>query len=183
MARVLIIGGTGRLGSAVGDRLHKRGDQVYLLGRKFDVLPEGINYAIFCQRYRGEESIRGEFEASAVLTNAVLKQLGFADEGDCGVVMVSSVYGVSPGPGVLGNEDARIGYHLGKAAEIMLAQYKAATLGVRVNCVSPWGFTGTDPVLKMEEVVNVIEFLCSDKATGINGQNIVLDKNKRLGWA
>lgn len=174
MTRSLIIGGTGRLGQAVGARLRERGDEVFSVGRSFDSLPDRLNYVAFCQRYRGMPDVRGEFEASALLTHEVLDRLGFADE-DCSVVIVSSVHGTAPGAG------QEIGYHLGKAAAIMLAQYHAVSfgLGVRVNAVSPFSFTGKDPLLRMDEVVNVIEFLASPQSSGISGQNIVVDKGSR----
>lgn len=177
--RTLIVGGTGRLGIALTEQFKARGDEVFPIGRKFDSLPEALNYVVFCQRYRGEESISGEFDASVAFTNGIMQQLGFADEGDCSVVMVASVFGVAPGPG------NNVGYHVGKAAEIALAKYHAATLGLaaRVNSISPWGFTSNDPPIQMQEVVNVIEFLCSPKSSGINGQNIIVDKGRRGAWA
>ena len=176
MARTLIIGGTGRLGRAVTQCLHQRGDEVFSYGRDFSSLPDRINYVIFCQRYRGDETdICGEFDASVVLTAKVLHKLRFSDSGDCAAVIVSSVYAISPGPG------PNIGYQLGKAAALALMRYEAATLGVRCNAVSPWAFTGKHPALTMEEVVNVIEFLASPKSSGINQQNIVIDKGKRAG--
>jgi NAD(P)-dependent dehydrogenase (short-subunit alcohol dehydrogenase family) len=170
MVRTLIIGGTGRLGSAVAERLQARGDRVFTLGRHFNALPESINYAIFCQRYRGPDSLRGEFDASAVLTAGVLKELGFADIGDCAVVIVSSVHAVKPGQG------STLGYQMGKAAALAACRYFAGALGVRVNAVSPTGFTGEKPTLAMGEVLDVVEFLASAKSAGINGHNIVIDK-------
>lgn len=173
--RTLILGGTGRLGKAVGDRLKSRGDEVYLLGRKFESIPEGINYAIFCQRYRGAESFDGEFTASCWLTHGVLQKLGFSDIGDCAVVIVSSVFGVSPGK-------ESLSYNVGKAASLSLMQYQAATSGIRTNAVSPWAFTKEDPPVKMSDVVDVIEFLASPRSGGINGQNIVVDRGLGAKW-
>jgi NAD(P)-dependent dehydrogenase (short-subunit alcohol dehydrogenase family) len=173
MARTLIIGGTGRLGLAIGERLTKRGDEVFSFGRAFTSLPEAVNYAIFCQRHRGPDSLRAEFDAAAVLTAGVLKELGFADTEDCAVVIVSSVHAVTPGP------DSNLGYQLGKAAALAACRYFSSTLGVRVNAVSPWGFSGENAPLSIGEVVDVVEFLASEKSRSINGQNIVADKGKR----
>jgi NAD(P)-dependent dehydrogenase (short-subunit alcohol dehydrogenase family) len=171
MDRTLIVGGTGRLGTAVGERLRARGDEVFRVGREFTVLPEALNYVVFCQRYRGPQSLSGEFVVSVALTARVLDEIGFAEVGDCAVVIVSSVYGVEPG-------EADVFYQVAKAAEIHLAKIHAKRLAARVNCVSPWGFTGDKPPLEMREVVDVIEFLCSPKSSGLNGQNIVVDKGR-----
>ncbi len=69
MTRSLVVGGTGRLGSAVTERLRARGDTVFAMGRLIPSLPEGVNYAVFCQRYRGPVDPCGEWRTSVLLTS------------------------------------------------------------------------------------------------------------------
>jgi 3-oxoacyl-[acyl-carrier protein] reductase len=111
------------------------------------------------------------------------------------VVIVASISGSRPGP--------RAQYGVAKAGEIQLASSLARELAprrIRINTVSPgsifweggswhqrsqtmpevfssfvarefpWGRLGT-----LDEVANVIAFVCSPRASWINGTNVVVD--------
>lgn len=170
--RSAIFGGTGRLGTALAGRLKARGDESFPVGRESQI-PKSVNYAVFCQRYRGDYSVEGEFEASVAYTNRMIQTLNWA-EGDKAIVIVASLFGSMVG------KDQGVGYHVGKAAAIQLAKFHAAKGSIRVNVVSPYAFTGPNPKVEMGEVVDVIEFLCSPRSKGVNGQNIIVDRGESI---
>jgi 3-oxoacyl-[acyl-carrier protein] reductase len=115
------------------------------------------------------------------------------------VVIVSSITGMRPAP--------RTAYAAAKAAEIQLAATAAAELapyGVRVNAVSPgsimfpggaWDtFRHDNPedfetflktqfpfgrLGRVAEVADVVTFLLSDRASWVNGANVVVDGAQR----
>ncbi len=160
-----------------------------------------LNSLIFLQRYRGkEDKWRGELETSLTATIEIIESLAdkFAN-GDNSIVLISSNasnYIISDQP---------LGYHVAKSALVQMARFYAASLGprgIRVNAVSP------NTILKEEsssfylqneklqalykkiiplgrmctssDVANVISFLCSEKASFITGQNIVVDGGASL---
>lgn len=151
--RSLVLGGTGRLGRAVAQRLQERGDEVFALGRSFDGLPEGINYAIFCQRDRSS-SPWGEFEASVLLTDMVLQKLGWADDGPTGIVIVSSIAGAQA------DLVHPVAYQCAKAAAIHLGKHWALK-GHRVNVLTPGAFTGKVTVTTIDALADEIVGFCA----------------------
>ncbi len=142
------------MGSAVAEALRKRGDTVFATSRYITTLPEGINYAVFAQRYRGPADPCGEWLTSVMLTDRIMNELGWADEGDTAAVIVSSIVGVEA--------DARhpVAYQCAKAAQVHLAHHLSRKLGIRVNVVAPGAFTGPDKVVDIADVVETIELLC-----------------------
>jgi len=163
-----------------------------------------IDYMVFCQRFRGEgDAWAGELDVSLTATrNLVEASTGlFSSEGDRAVVMVSSVFGHYVGEGQPAS------YHVGKAGLDHLARFYAVSLGrkgIRVNIVTPFTFLkeesrdfylGNEPLHALyrkitplgrmattEDSANAISFLCSNKASFINGQNIVVDGGLSLMW-
>lgn len=168
------MGGTGRLGEVVCRKLRERGDTVFAVGKESDILPEGVNYIVFCQRYRGEPSWSKEYFANAVMVDSVLARGPFGD-GDCAAVAVSSVLALRVG-------DQGPSYHASKAALEAVARCHAARGPVRVNMVAAGPFTGASPVVTVDEVANAVVWLASAASRGINGARIVVDNGAGLEW-
>ena len=153
-----------------------------------------LNNLIFLQRYRGDgDSWNNEIKVSLTATKIIIETLKdcFSEGGS--IVMVSSV-----ADHFIGDEQA-IEYHVAKAGLNNMARYYAVTLGpqnIRCNSVSPCLFikdrtrdyheseqraqlykkiVPLGRAANATEICNVIEFLCSDKATYVTGQNIIVD--------
>jgi len=112
------------------------------------------------------------------------------------IINIGSIYGVvSPDPRVYGKSGRNSSevYGASKAGVIQITKYLAVHVkckDIRINCISPGGifnFQSDDFVKnyvqktpmgrmgKEKDIVGVIEFLSSDKASYITGQNIVID--------
>ena len=116
------------------------------------------------------------------------------DEGS--IVNFSSTYGcVSPQPKMYDGDEKHIGYGVSKSGVIQLTKHLAVHLApkIRVNCVTPGGvrFTQSDEfiskyservpigrMMEVNEIVGILDFLCSDKSTYVTGENIKVDG----GW-
>jgi NAD(P)-dependent dehydrogenase (short-subunit alcohol dehydrogenase family) len=133
-----------------------------------------------------EVNLRGVF----VLTQLVIRR--WMSEHGGAIVNVASVGGIRPGYG-LGT------YNITKAGVIMLTRQLAHELrgrGIRVNAVAPgliktrfaealWGNEDilrrvvennpTGRIGEPPEVASVVAFLCSDAASYVNGQVVVID--------
>lgn len=156
--KTCVIGLTGRLGGVLGKTLQERGDEL-IEDQK------SINYLIFAHRYRGRPSFELEMETN-LNTLRIIENVrwGF---GDCSCVIVSSVCASDP------VTDQPLSYNVSKAAQLQFARYYAKTIkAARFNTVSPAGFTGNNPPVLIQQVADVIAFLCSPKSSGINGQDI-----------
>jgi len=161
-----------------------------------------LTSAAFFQRYRGEgDSWINHWNTSVVAINQAIVAMVpyFSNLGDKGVVIVSSNAALY----VASEQDAA--YHASRSAQLGLMRYLAVKLGgmgIRVNCVS----LGTvlkeenlsffnhesprrlrceavSPLKRMghaSEVASVVEFLCSDMASWITGQNILCDGGASL---
>ncbi len=150
-------GSTGRLGSVVNEMLIARGDNLHH--------SEPINYLIFAHRYRGEPDFSLEMDCNVNFVAELVKTTKWA-EGDKAIVIVSSVNAETP------TLDQSIAYNVSKAALNNLARYFALSGPVRCNTVSPDTFTGDNPKVTPQQVAEVIGFLCSPQASGINGQDL-----------
>ena len=156
-----------------------------------------INNLVFFQRYRGDEDAwTGELETSLTSTKNVIESLAedFATTGRKSIVMVGSVasrFVVDEQP---------VSYHVAKAGLAQMVRYYAVSLGpkaITVNSVMPCTvlkdeskrfYLENEPLLSLyktitplgrmgtaEDVADAIAFLCSDQASFITGQNIVVD--------
>jgi len=154
-----------------------------------------VDNLLFLQRYRGrDDKWKGEIDVSLTATKNIIEQLSKNFSKNASIVIVSS----------LANnfivKEQPIGYHVAKAGMKTIAKYFAISLGkqnTRVNCVSPGvvvkeesreyykqnkiistmyeKLTPLGRMCKAKEVADVIEFLCSSKASFITGQEIIVD--------
>jgi NAD(P)-dependent dehydrogenase (short-subunit alcohol dehydrogenase family) len=163
-----------------------------------------LNYLIFCQRYRGVESDWvGEMQVSLTATKMLIDGFSnfFVNEGDRAIGVVSSVYAESIG----GSQP--LSYHVAKAGLNQMVRYYAWVLGrkgIRINSIMPLTYLKNEsrnfyvsneklmrfykelvPIGRIgdaQDSVNLLEFLCSDKAAFINGQNIYIDGGLSVIW-
>lgn len=156
-----------------------------------------VNHLILLQRFKGQDDPwAGEIATGLTSTKNIIERFAgnFCEDGDKSIVLVSSIASrfVSGGQ--------TVGYHMAKAALCQMARYYAVELGnrgIRVNAVSPCTFLKeenesyymhkedlynlfkkTIPLGRMgtaRESANVIEFLCSSKASFVTGQEIFVD--------
>lgn len=156
-----------------------------------------LNSLIFCQRYRGKnDDWSGELDVSLTAAKIIIELLmdKFKGSESNSIVIISSI-----ASDFIVNEQP-LSYHVAKAALNQFIRYYAVALGgrgIRVNGVSPGTIikaesqayylknkplrdlyrkiTPLGRMITAEEVANVIEFLCSSKASAVTGQNIILD--------
>lgn len=148
MASILIFGGTGRLGNAAATRLTAMGHHVAAFGRDGSEPIQGVNYAVFCQRYRGPDDACGEFKASILFTDEMVSRITFAEPS--GIVLVSSVVGTRP------DLVHSVSYQCAKAAVLHLRRYLELKYGVPITVLTPGAFTGKTIENSMESVVESI---------------------------
>lgn len=163
-----------------------------------------IRYLIFCQRYRGSgDPWQGEIQVSLTATRYLINGLTdyFCKTGDCAIGVVSSVYAEFIG----GSQPDS--YHVAKAGLNQLVRYNARILGrknIRINAIMPLTYLkpesrdyylSNDVLMSLyqdfvplgrighaEDSVNLLEFLCSEKASFINGQLIFVDGGVSVIW-
>lgn len=156
-----------------------------------------LNNIIFFQRYKGKaDDWKGEIGVSLTATKKIIEYLKdkFVDTNEKSVVIVSSV------ASNLIAEEQPLSYHIAKAGINQMVRYYAVKLGpkgIRVNCVSSGTvikyesklfyllniklhnlYKKITPLRRMatsRDIVNAVSFLCSQKASFITGQNIVVD--------
>ena len=155
-----------------------------------------ISSVVFFQRYRGKDAWAGDLDLMLTATKCLIESLAgeFLEKGPRSIVGVCSV-----ATRFVADEQA-VGYHVAKAGLLQMLRYYAVMLGpqgIRVNAVSPGAvlkdeakeFYAQNPALldlhrqviplgrmaASGEIANVIAFLCSDKASYITGQEIVVD--------
>jgi len=163
-----------------------------------------IRYLIFCQRYRGAgDPWKGEIQVSLTATRLLIN--GFADhfcqDGDRAIGVVSSVYAEFVG----GSQPES--YHVAKAGLNQLVKYNAWVMGrkgVRINAIMPLTYLkaesrdfylANDALMRLyqqfvpmgtigraEDSANLLEFICSEKASFINGQAIFVDGGVSVIW-
>lgn len=171
-----------------------------------DVLRVGgnIRYLIFCQRYRGSgDPWQGEIQVTLTATRLLIN--GFADhfcqDGDRAIGVVSSVYAEFVG----GSQPES--YHVAKAGLNQLVKYNAWVMGrkgIRINAIMPLTYLKAESrdfylanealmrlyqqfvpmgtIGRAEDSANVLEFLCSEKASFVNGQAIFVDGGVSVIW-
>ena len=163
-----------------------------------------VRYLIFCQRYRGlGDPWQGEIQVSLTATRLLIN--GFADhfceDGDRAIGVVSSVYAKFVG----GSQPES--YHVAKAGLNQLVKYNAWVMGrkgVRINAIMPLtylkaesedyyltnealmnlyrNFVPMGRIGSADDSANLLDFLCSKKASFINGQAIFVDGGVSVVW-
>ena len=152
-----------------------------------------VKNLIFCQRYRGED-LEGHFETALFSSHCFIEAIKKNLAKNCSVVFINSIasqFIVS---------EQNLGYHLSKAALENFVKYNAVEYGkkrVRFNSISPGTVIKPESenffkkskkysvvskkviplqrLCKVDDIINLTNFLCSDKSSYITGQNIVLD--------
>lgn len=152
-----------------------------------------VKSIIFCQRYRGDD-VYGHFEvglfSATRLINAIEKKLTQKSS----IIFINSIASK-----FIGSEQG-LGYHLSKAALENLVKYYSVKFGkknIRFNSISPGVIIKPESkeffkkskkykimakeiiplkrLCKTDDILNLCNFLCSDKSSYITGQNIFLD--------
>jgi NAD(P)-dependent dehydrogenase (short-subunit alcohol dehydrogenase family) len=163
-----------------------------------------IKYLIFCQRFKGKTNLwEGEIKVSLTATKMLIDKftMHFISEGDRAIGIVSSVYANFVG----GSQDDS--YHVAKAGLNQLVKYNAIALGkkgIRINSIMPLTYLKKEseqyylsdnelinlykdfvPLGRMGHVkdsVNLLDFLCSERASFITGQSIFVDGGVSVIW-
>lgn len=152
-----------------------------------------VKNLIFCQRYRGDD-LNGHFKIGLFSSKYFIDALGKSLMNNSSVVFINSIasqFIVS---------EQNLGYHLSKAALENFVKYYAVKFGdkqIRFNSISPGTVIKPESkkffnksrkykmvadkivplkrLCKTDDIINLANFLCSDKSSYITGQNIVLD--------
>jgi NAD(P)-dependent dehydrogenase (short-subunit alcohol dehydrogenase family) len=163
-----------------------------------------ISYLVLCQRFRGKgDPWEGELRVGLTASKHLIEGFAnhFTETGDHAVGVASSVYAQ-----YVGNSQP-IGYHVAKAGQNEMVRYYAATLGrrgIRVNAIMPFTYikeesrqfyeSKTDLMELFEKLVplrrmgttddsaNALSFLCSEQASFINGQSLLIDGGLSVAW-
>lgn len=163
-----------------------------------------IKYLIFCQRYRGSgDPWQGEIQVTLTATRLMINGFAehFCEGGDRAIGVVSSAYAKFVG----GTQPES--YHVAKAGLNQLVKYNAWVMGrkgIRINVIMPLtylkaesrdyylanealmnlyqNFVPMGAIGRAEDSVNLLEFLCSEKASFINGQAIFVDGGVSTIW-
>jgi NAD(P)-dependent dehydrogenase (short-subunit alcohol dehydrogenase family) len=171
-----------------------------------EVLRSGgpIRYLVFCQRYRGSgDPWQGEIQVSLTATRLLINGFAehFCESGDRAIGVVSSVYAAFVG----GSQPDS--YHVAKAGLNQLVKYNAWVMGrkgIRINAIMPLTylkeesrdhylenealmrlyqqFVPLGSIGRAEDSASLLEFLCSEKASFINGQSIFVDGGVSIIW-
>lgn len=163
-----------------------------------------IDGLAFFQRFRGPgDDWGGELQTSLTAAKTLIERAVplFKPDGLKSIVLTSSVNAAFISPKL------PVGYHIAKAGLCQLAKYYACKLGefgIRVNAVCPGTFVkpenaeyykshpdvaaklaGVSPLKRMgtaDEVVDVLEFLLSEKSSYLTGQALTVDGGTSLQW-
>jgi NAD(P)-dependent dehydrogenase (short-subunit alcohol dehydrogenase family) len=163
-----------------------------------------INYLVLSQRFRGQgDPWVGEIQVGLTASRDLVEGFTphFADHGDRAIGVISSVYAEFVG------SSQPVGYHVVKGGLNAMVRHYAATLGrkgIRVNAIMPLTYLKPEsrvfyekneqlmdvyrrlvPLGRLgtaEESANAIDFLCSERASFINGQFLFLDGGVSVVW-
>lgn len=163
-----------------------------------------VNYLVLSQRFRGQgDAWVGEIQVGLTASRLLVEGFTphFADQGDRAIGVVSSVYAEFVG------SSQPVGYHAVKGGLNAMVRYYATTLGrkgIRVNAIMPLTYLKPEsrafyeqneqlmdiyrrlvPLGRLgtaEESASAIDFLCSDRASFINGQFLFLDGGVSVVW-
>jgi NAD(P)-dependent dehydrogenase (short-subunit alcohol dehydrogenase family) len=163
-----------------------------------------INYLVLSQRFRGEgDPWAGEIQVGLTASRLLIEGFAphFADHGDRAIGVVSSVYAEFVG------SSQPVGYHAVKGGLNAMVRHYSVTLGrqgIRVNAIMPLTYLKpesrafyekNDKLMELyrrlvplgrlgtaEESANAIDFLCSERASFINGQSLFLDGGVSVVW-
>jgi len=142
------------------------------------------------------ESVKEYLWVNVVALFSVCREFAKNNEAK-GIVNISSVYGiVSPRPSLYEDTEKHIGYSVSKAAVNHLTKHLAIHLAprVRVNCVDLGGIEDDrigkfaekyrehvpmGRMMRRNELIGLIEYLCSEKSTYTTGSIITVDG----GWS
>jgi len=152
-----------------------------------------IKNIIFCQRFRGEE-IKNHFNVSLFSVASLIDQFEKKFLQNASVIVINS------NSSKYITDDQPLGYQASKAALINLVKFYAIKLGckkIRFNSIVPATMIKptsakfykksnkykiiTKKIIPLQrlgntkDIVNLIDFLCSDKSSYITGQSIYLD--------
>jgi len=164
-----------------------------------------VSYLVLSQRFRGQgDPWVGEIQVGLTASRDLIEGFAdhFAQDGDRAIGVVSSVYAEFVG------SSQPVGYHAVKGGLNAMVRHYAATLGrrgIRVNAIMPLtylkpesrAFYESNPKLMdlyrrlvplgrlgtAEESADAIDFLCSDRASFINGQCLFLDGGVSVVWS
>jgi 3-oxoacyl-[acyl-carrier protein] reductase len=163
-----------------------------------------ISYLVLSQRFRGEgDPWLGEIQVGLTASRDLVEGFAphFADQGDRAIGVISSVYAEFVG------SSQPVGYHAVKGGLNAMVRHYAATLGrtgIRVNAIMPLTYLKPESRAFYEkneklmdvyrrlvplgrlgtaaESANAVDFLCSDRASFINGQFLFLDGGVSVVW-
>jgi NAD(P)-dependent dehydrogenase (short-subunit alcohol dehydrogenase family) len=163
-----------------------------------------IRYLVLSQRFRGQgDPFAGEIQVGLTASRDLIADFAdlFADVGDRAIAAVGSVYAEYVG----GSQP--VGYHAVKAGLNALIRHSAVTLGrrgIRANAIMPMTFIKpearayyeqNDKLMEIyrklvplgrlgtaEECADALDFLCSPRASFINGQSLFVDGGVSAVW-
>jgi NAD(P)-dependent dehydrogenase (short-subunit alcohol dehydrogenase family) len=163
-----------------------------------------VSYLVLSQRFRGQgDPWVGEIQVGLTASRDLVEGFvpHFADHGDRAIGVVSSVYAEFVG------SSQPVGYHVVKGGLNAMVRHYAGTLGrkgIRVNAIMPLTYLKQEsrafyekneklmdvyrrlvPLGRLgtaEESANALDFLCSERASFINGQCLFLDGGVSVIW-
>ena len=163
-----------------------------------------IRYLVLSQRFRGQgDPWAGEIQVGLTASRDLIEGFSghFAPSGDRAIGVVSSVYAEFVG------SSQPVGYHVVKGGLNAMVRHYAATLGrqgIRVNAIMPLTYLKREsrvfyeqnerlmdtyrrlvPLGRLgtaEECADALDFLCSERASFINGQSLFLDGGVSTVW-
>lgn len=163
-----------------------------------------VNYLVLSQRFRGHgDPWAGEIQVGLTASRDLIEGFSshFAASGDRAIGVVSSVYAEFVG------SSQPVGYHAVKGGLNAMVRYYANTLGrrgIRVNAIMPLTYLKRESRLfyeqntklmetyrrlvplgrlgTAEECADALDFLCSERASFINGQSLLVDGGVSVVW-